>query len=906
MAELDVSGTEELCPNWMTHVSPQNGLPQELAESFLEPERSPELPVQTPQQLLQQAKSTSLTPLLKCCQLQTPATLSIEADCHRTLFPGTITWTAPLAWLEQSLPDSPVLASLRQSIRFPILKQDQSTSITPISATSAATSTTPLNLLEAGVNTSLEESASTKDSTAETDSLLWHCSRDQLSRLSRLELERRLESILIIMEALSHQMQDYQKFHQPSAQVGLADQREAATQTPISDLKEEEQMYHDLYVALRKRYQALQQSHKSEQILAQKLANVAKEMREWPSDSRKLQDIVDTAFLHIQEDRRALHQQQELMRGFLSRCQGMVQRSCQDKKDMKARLEKALKDKEEAYLLMESVRTHAGAKIEDLKQSSKSQQHLQALLEEAYGHQVDLSNGYAKYVEKGDRLAAAMQEDWAQMQLDVCDKLEASTVELVGALGKVNQLTETNTCLQKEFEAMLLKATTAEGELERLQQEREILAQHLAEKEKSLEEMTRVLQEKEPEWEKMQRDLREAVDCREFMEQESQVVQNQLKETEEHLKATFATLLERSTHLEDLKDAYETLQQEQEAVGKELASTKAELQSYEVGMEKFSKTVLDIRAVQAQILETADFIKAAMLGKLMAVAQRSRTCTPSRQTPHRLGASFVDTILQAAAEKDVETPMSLWSDSSAFTKATPTGPLTPAEVEESLATCILELQEAAGQLHSLTCEHQKTKQEEVRSLQAENLRLEHLLESQALQLQAEVDSSNASIAKLNKALRVSLQNEKELQGILQEQDEKLKLQTDQSGKVMNLQEEVAQLKHTLQIAETESFALWEELKGKKQSDIDWVQEKICLRQEVRKLRELLIEKDNEKTELVAKYLGQVKSLENQLHHTQQVLRQHRRTEAEMKELLDTLPADVANTPEMKHFLQLFQ
>lgn len=109
--------------------------------------------------------------LIENFSLQTP--VSTEADCHQTLFPGTVTWAAPVAWLEQSMSGSPVFASLRQSLPFPTLQQDQSTSVTPISVTSAATSTTPLNLLEAGMNTSLEERASTKDSTAETDSLLW-------------------------------------------------------------------------------------------------------------------------------------------------------------------------------------------------------------------------------------------------------------------------------------------------------------------------------------------------------------------------------------------------------------------------------------------------------------------------------------------------------------------------------------------------------------------------------------------------------------------------------------------------------------------------------------------------------------------------------------------------------------
>ncbi|XP_066492551.1 sperm-associated antigen 5 [Tiliqua scincoides] len=416
-----------------------------------------------------------------------------------------------------------------------------------------------------------------------------------------------------------------------------------------------------------------------------------------------------------------------------------------------------------------------------------------------------------------------------------------------------------------------------------------------------------------------------------FMEQESQVVRYQLTETEEELKATLSTLRERSTHLEDLKDNYKKLQQEQEVVVKELASTKAELQSAEVSMAKFYKTLLEIRAVQAQFLEMADILKAALQGKVMDVPQRSRPCTPAWQTPHRLGAytpawqtphrlaaytpawqtphrlgaSLVDSILQAAAEKDVETPTSLRSDSSAFTKATPAIPPTPAEVEESLADSLLELQEAAAQLHVLICQHQKAKQEEVQDLQAENLRLEHLLESQRLQLQAELDSHDVNIAKLSKALRVRIQNEKELQDALQKQDERLQLLMDQSGEVANLQEEVAQQKRALQKAETEALALWEELKGTKPSTVDYVQEKIWLQQEVLKLRELLLAKGNENAELVANYQSQVKSLEDRLRQTQQVLRQHRKAEVEVREVLSSLPADVTSTPEIRHFLEFF-
>lgn len=52
-------------------------------------------------------------------------------------------------------------------------RKNQGTSVTPVSVASAAAWTTQLSFREAGVNTSPAEKATTTDSTAETDSLLW-------------------------------------------------------------------------------------------------------------------------------------------------------------------------------------------------------------------------------------------------------------------------------------------------------------------------------------------------------------------------------------------------------------------------------------------------------------------------------------------------------------------------------------------------------------------------------------------------------------------------------------------------------------------------------------------------------------------------------------------------------------
>ncbi|NXL91172.1 SPAG5 protein, partial [Alectura lathami] len=98
------------------------------------------------------------------------------------------------------------------------------------------------------------------------------------------------------------------------------------------------------------------------------------------------------------------------------------------------------------------------------------------------------------------------------------------------------------------------------------------------------------------------------------------------------------------------------------------------------------------------------------------------------------------------------------------------------------------------------------------------------------------------------------QNEKELQDIVKQQEEKMLQLIDKSGEVTRLQGEVSQLKRSLQRAETEARVLWEEMRGQEPKvDTAHVQERILLRQQVDKLRLLLLEKDDEHLVVVDKY-----------------------------------------------------
>ncbi|NXM26677.1 SPAG5 protein, partial [Oxyruncus cristatus] len=98
------------------------------------------------------------------------------------------------------------------------------------------------------------------------------------------------------------------------------------------------------------------------------------------------------------------------------------------------------------------------------------------------------------------------------------------------------------------------------------------------------------------------------------------------------------------------------------------------------------------------------------------------------------------------------------------------------------------------------------------------------------------------------------QSEKELQDVVKQQEEKMLQLIDKSGEVTMLKEEVSQLKRSLQRAETEAKVLWEEMRGKEpKMDTAHVQDRVLLRQEVDKLRLLLLEKRDEKRLLYDKY-----------------------------------------------------
>ncbi|KAF1662122.1 Sperm-associated antigen 5, partial [Aptenodytes patagonicus] len=289
--------------------------------------------------------------------------------------PGAVSWVLPLVWLEKSLNTSSLLESLRHSLPLPAPRRNTSTSVTPVPTAATGTSVTPVpttatgtsvtpvptavtgtsvtpvptvvtgtfmtprDLRERSMNTSAGSSPCAKDSAAETDSLLWHCPREQLRSLPRAELEGRLESTLIIIEALSLQLRDWQESQRPLPGVGPAEQRDALTQTDVTHPKGEEEIYRNLYLELRRKMEALQRQRGAEQDLQRELELTTAGTSAWSRQCLLFRGLADAAFQSLQDEQGALDREQEQARVLVSRCRAVLEsvpgklRSCLEERD---------------------------------------------------------------------------------------------------------------------------------------------------------------------------------------------------------------------------------------------------------------------------------------------------------------------------------------------------------------------------------------------------------------------------------------------------------------------------------------------------------------------------------------------------------------------------------------------
>ncbi|XP_054065162.1 sperm-associated antigen 5 [Rissa tridactyla] len=769
------------------------------------------------------------------------------------------------------------------------------------------------------------------------------------------------------MEALSLRLRDWQESQRPLPGVGPAEQRDALTQTDVTHPKAEEEIYRNLYLELWKKTEALQRQQGAEQDLRRELELAATGMSAWSSQSLLFRSLADDAFQRLQDEQGALSQQREAVRTLVSRCRAVLEsvpdklRSCLEERDaMRQRADKAIRAKEEGDRFLEAFRAHASAQISARDQSLASQRELGTLLADAIDVQASLAaeaRSFREFIdvtfenmEKERRALDAEREavrtlvsrcravlenvpgklqgcleerdamrqqaeEALQAKEEASGQLEENAVALRDAEAQLEQLTVANSRLSTDLSSVMTKLASVEQERDTLQQENE----------KQWEEVARLAQQRDAlqqECNGLFQELREATECREFLDQENRMSRTQLLELEARQKSSLAALQERSLQYEELMGSHQRLREEEAALSQELESTKAKLRDLQLKRDKVSWCSTDIIESKMRLQELADCLKAALQEEDEDAPSRSRAWTPAPRTPswqtprrawtpacrtpacrtpYRAGDSFVGSVLKAVSWKDVDEAA---GGGSAFTKDKPASTPKPIEPEEGLLESVKELRAVVSNLAMLSSRIQELEQSEFKALQREISNLQLQLETVTAESQEKMDAQAATIAKLNKALRGKLENEKELQDVVKQQEEKMLQLIDKSGEVTRLKGEVSQLKRSLQRAETEAKVLWEEMRGQEPKvDATYVQERVLLRQEVDKLRLLLLEKEDENLLLSDKYQEQVRGLELRLQQAQKMLRTHEEMQEKMKEVLSAVPEVAAGCQELPSLLR---
>ncbi|XP_035293952.1 sperm-associated antigen 5 isoform X1 [Cricetulus griseus] len=840
-----------------------------------------------------------------------------EAPCPTTEGAGrnpgldAETWMSPLAWLEKGVNTSVMLQNLRQRLSFPSVLQDAAIGNTPLSTCSVGTSFTPPVPPEVG----------TKHSTSETERLLLGCGPLDLTALSRHDLEENLLNSLVVLEVLSHQLQAWKR----QLTVPRGESQDSSTQTDRSPC------------GVTKTPKHLQDSKEIRQALLQ----AQPVMQSWMLVSRELISLLHLSLTHMNEDRMTVSQESRRAETLVSSCshvlkklRAKLQSLRTEREEAKHREEMALHGKDAAEAVLEAFRAHASQRISQLEQDFTSMQEFRGLLQEAQTQLIGLHTEQEELAQQTLSLTSALQQDWTSIQQDcgtwaallsrsrelteklttksrqalqerdaaikekkqVLKELEQVSAHLEDCKGQIEQLKSENSRLTTDLWAQLQSLTSTDNQLKELQSQHTHCVQDLAMKDELLGQLTQSIKEQAAQWQKEEMELKHTqaeLQCQqavlakevqdlketlEFADQEGQVAHLELGQIECQLKATLEVLRERSLQCEALKDTVENLKAE-------LSSTVAKHEKQ--ALEKTYQHSQELRLLSEQLQSLTLFLQAKLKENKAEseIILPSTGCAPAQEHLLPDDSTASEKALTAVADEEPEpvpvVPL-LGSDKSAFTRVASTISFQPTEtpgLEKSsseMSTMLLELQSLCSLL-------QESKEEAIGALQRKICELQTRLQDQEEEHQEALKAKEADIEKLNQALCLCYKNEKELQEVIQKQNEKILGQIDKSGELISLKEEVTQLTRLLRHAETETKVLQEALEGQLDPSCqlmatNWIQEKVSLSQEVDKLRAMFLEMKNEKAKLVIKYQSHRNILEENL----------RRSDTELKKLDDTI------------------
>ncbi|TWW58738.1 hypothetical protein D4764_06G0002680 [Takifugu flavidus] len=281
------------------------------------------------------------------------------------------------------IPDGPLQQQLRQMAEFLLLASGKinlgpgsatapllpptvsvvpKTQATPVGSHSICVGTSPVKYREHSVNTSgqfeRKRDFSVVDTCTLTDPLLWNVPPGSLESLPREELEQRLRSSMIMVEALVQQLATARASVCPAGPAP-SDLREKLVQTDHTELSQTT-MHRDLYLEALRRIGELE------------------------LDGRSLQNLTvcmeDMKVTMYGQMRSVFERTKQVHMAMMEKAKGVLQQ----RDDMRMQMEEAFRAKEAAFGVMEQLRTHCAKEISELERNLGSQQELSAALDQTH------------------------------------------------------------------------------------------------------------------------------------------------------------------------------------------------------------------------------------------------------------------------------------------------------------------------------------------------------------------------------------------------------------------------------------------------------------------------------------------------------------------------------------------
>ncbi|XP_064859903.1 sperm-associated antigen 5 isoform X2 [Oncorhynchus nerka] len=286
----------------------------------------------------------------------------------------------------------------------------------PVVETTAGTVAVECHSMCVGTTPVRQSEFSVSDACTSTETLLWNLAPGSLCGVPRQELEQRLTSTLIMVEALVQQLCTA-RGQGHSRGPGPSEFRDKLVQTDHTELSQTV-TYKDLYVTALERIKELELDPTTLQNLLHSMQDTRSTMTALSGDTEaalsSMRQITDL----VKEDQQSLVTQYGQMKSLYEKykeTQGrMVQKvrdTLQQREDMRRRMEEAFTAKDAAFSVTEQLRVHCAVRISELEESVGSHQELMAALNKTYPEQVALNKAYVESLNSASELLRGTMSD---------------------------------------------------------------------------------------------------------------------------------------------------------------------------------------------------------------------------------------------------------------------------------------------------------------------------------------------------------------------------------------------------------------------------------------------------------------------------------------------------------------